>query len=159
VAEDTGSIGHSGGQESLHIFGEEPSGSHDSNAICDGVEEPSLVFCSFPLSGVADGLARPAEGQNPSSHERSELLPGESMDIRENRSWVQQSAFSFRAKVGGAKDFPLAVSDAAQISYDSVESKSDTFVSAAKADVRDDGMMTRHDMGLGGWFCATRDGR
>jgi len=136
------SVPHFGGQQSFDIFGEEKAWAKNGNSICKNIEEPSLISIGFSFAGAGDRLAREAERHNPSSHNRSELLPRETRNICEDRSLVKPSVFNLFDQVCAGECFPLAVSHAAKIWDCSGKSKPDTLVSAAKADIRDDGIIT-----------------
>jgi hypothetical protein len=132
VPENGSSIWHFCAEKTVHVFGEQPAGSHDGDSFCDDIEQPAFVLRPLSLACTTDGLARPAKGKDSSSQERSELLPWEGVNIRKDRCCIQLSVFHFRNQVAAGKDFPLAVSDTAQVSDNTVESESNAFVSAEK---------------------------
>lgn len=150
MAEDAAPVWHFGAKKSLHVFSEDDSGTHVNNSICDDVEQPPLVLGGFAFASAGDWLARPAEAENPSSHDRSVVEPGESADAWENRRCIEQSRFHFRNKIGDGINFPLAVTNGDKVRDNSTESKADAVVSGTKTDVRDDGRIRTHGIVLVG---------
>ena len=130
VADD---CGESQRDVSFDVFEETKGWLTKSNTICNPWPEVSFVFFSFSFSCRREGLAWPAPRED--VHQSVKLSEWEALDIRPNRSWVQESRFHFRDQVRTGEGFDLTNSDCAQASDSSAESDINSTVPGAQADM------------------------
>ena len=136
VADD---CGESQRDVSFDVLEEAQSWFTKSNTICDPGPEVSGVFFSFSLPGRGERLA--GEAPREDVHQSVKLSEVEALDIRPNRSWVQESRFHFRDQVRDGESFDLTVSDCAQTSDNSAESETNSTVPGAQLKMIDFGMI------------------
>jgi hypothetical protein len=106
-----------------------------SDSGCDVWEQVSRIFNAVTLSSSTEGLAREAPRED--VHASTELSVREGFNVRVHRCCIQLSRFHLCNQVRDRESFPLHVSDLSQIWENSSESKPDSFVSTAQAEVID----------------------
>jgi hypothetical protein len=106
---------------SVDILEEAVAGSDDPDAVKDPRPEMPGVIFAPALPGVGEGLAGITARKE--IHRAMKVRPWEGLEIRPDRSGIQEAPFNLCEQVCDRKCFPLTVSDGAKVSQNSFESE------------------------------------